>query len=331
MRDRFIGRLTRLAEEDPSIVLITGDLGFGVLTAFAERFPSQFVNAGVAEQNMTGLAVGMALRGHKVFTYSIGNFATLRCLEQIRNGACYHDASVKVVSIGGGFSYGQLGFSHHATEDLSILRSLPGMTVAVPSCGWEAEEATEAIAHTPGTCYLRLDKSGPKDTRREGELFELGKARTLRDGTDLTLVTCGGILDEVLAAHELLLEKGIDCRVLSVHTLVPMDLPTLLSAALETGGVVTIEENTVEGGLGGAVAELLLENGVVPRRFQRVGIRKGFSRIVGDQRYLRKHHGMDSAAIAEVAQRLLRARPITESIGCSSKKTDGKSQANLGT
>src|SRR5690606_179798 len=158
-----------------------GDLGFGVLTKFAQRFPDQYVNAGVAEQNMTGLAAGMALEGRIVCTYSIGNFATLRCLGQLRTGAGYPRASVQVVSIGGGFSYGPLGFSHRATEDLSIMRSLPGLITVAPSCPWEAAEATEAVARAEGACYLRLDRSSPAETGREGEAFVLGKARRIRE------------------------------------------------------------------------------------------------------------------------------------------------------
>src|SRR5437870_4203198 len=139
MRDAFMARLERMAAADPRVFFITGDLGFGVVDRFAEKFPRQFLNAGVAEQNMTGLATGLALEGRVVYTYSIGNFPTLRCLEQVRNDAAYHDANVKVVAIGGGFSYGALGMSHHAMEDLAILRAIPGITVVAPGCLWEAE------------------------------------------------------------------------------------------------------------------------------------------------------------------------------------------------
>src|SRR6185437_10903005 len=180
MRDTFIRELTELAADDPRIVLITGDLGFGVFEAYARRYPRQFLNAGVAEQNMTGLATGMALEGRIVFTYSIANFPSLRCLEQIRNDAAYHDANVKIVSIGSGFSYGQLGISHHATEDISILRALPGLTVVSPADDWEVAGATRALVSTPGTCYLRFDKSKAPETQRENEEFRIGVARTVR-------------------------------------------------------------------------------------------------------------------------------------------------------
>src|SRR3954463_8773160 len=187
MRDHFVKRLSQLAAADPRIVLLTADLGFGVLTDFAAKFPKQFLNVGVAEQNMTGVATGLALEGRIVFTYSIGNFPTLRCLEQIRNDAAYHDANVNVVSVGGGFSYGALGMSHHAMEDLSIMRAIPGITVVAPGDDWETAESVTALAQAPGTTYLRLDKSTAGRTQRDGEIFQIGRARRLKEGTDATL------------------------------------------------------------------------------------------------------------------------------------------------
>ena len=306
MRDAFVARLMRLAEANPRLFLITGDLGFGVLTRFEAARSAQFLNAGVAESNMTGLATGLALSGRVVFTYSIANFPTLRCLEQLRNDAAYHEANVKVVAIGGGFSYGALGMSHHATEDLAILRAIPGITVVAPGCIWEVEEATEAIATTPGVCYLRLDKSSSGRTDRPGEVFELGNIRTLREGTDVTLVATGGILGVALAAAESLAAEGIQARVLSVHTLRPFDAETVFRACRETGGLITIEEHVVDGGLGGLVAETCLEAGVVPQAFHRIGLRAGFSSIVGSQEYLRTRYGMDAEAVVTRARAMVR-------------------------
>lgn len=302
MRDAFIARLTQLAEADPRIFLVTGDLGFGVLTKFAEQHPRQFLNVGVAEQNMTGVATGLALEGRVVFTYSIANFPTLRCLEQIRNDAAYHGANVKIVAIGGGFSYGQLGMSHHATEDLAILRAIPEITVVSPGCLWETEEATTAIANLPGTCYLRLDKSDARRTSRPGERFELGRVRMVREGDDVTLAATGGILGVALAAAEQLAAEGIRARVLSVHCLRPFDQETIFRACRETGGVLTVEEHVIEGGLGGLVAETCLEAGVIPKGFARIGIRGGFASVVGSQSYLRTRYGLDAAAIVARAR-----------------------------
>lgn len=308
MRDAFVARLIRLAEADPRLFLITGDLGFGVLTKFEAARSAQFLNAGVAESNMTGLATGLALSGRVVFTYSIANFPTLRCLEQVRNDAAYHEANVKIVAIGGGFSYGALGMSHHATEDLAILRAIPGITVVAPGCLWEVEEAAAAIAATPGVCYLRLDKSDAGRTNRLGEAFVLGKIRTLREGTDVTLAATGGILSVALSAAESLAAAGIKARVLSVHTLRPFDAETVFRACRETGGLITIEEHVVDGGLGGLVAETCLEAGVVPQAFHRIGLRAGFSSIVGSQEYLRTRYGMDTEAVVARAWVMVRNR-----------------------
>lgn len=308
MRDAFISRFEEVAAIDPRLFLITGDLGFGVLDRFQTRFPKQYLNAGVAEQNMTGLATGIALEGRIVFTYSIANFPTLRCLEQIRNDAAYHDANVKVVAIGGGFSYGALGMSHHATEDLAIMRAI-GIVVVAPGCDWEATEVVDALVNATGTCYLRLDRSTAGRTGRLGERFELGRARELRSGNDLTLIATGGILGEVLAASNALdAEKGIKCRVLSMHTINPLDIGAVLLAARETGGIATVEEHTLHGGLGSAVAEACLDSSVTPARFARLGVSGEFTSVVGSQDYLRQRHGLDRHSIFASVEALLRRR-----------------------
>jgi transketolase len=299
MRDAFIRVLMESAAQDPRIVLITGDLGFAVLTEFAARFPKQYLNAGVAEQNMTAIACGMALEGHKVFTYSIANFTTLRCLEQLRNDVCYHKADVTAVSVGGGFSYGQLGMSHFATEDLAILRALPDMTVLAPTGIWEAEEATRALVKGSGPAYLRLDKGLAASLPRDGETFAIGKSRRLRDGRDVCLIASGAVLSEALKAADLLAMDGIHTRVISMHTVKPLDIAAVAEAARECGGIVTMEEHTVLGGLGGAVAEACLEEGAMPGFFIRVGLDDLFPSVVGDQDYLRGVHGITAQAAAD--------------------------------
>lgn len=305
MRDNFIEALQYLAENDPRVTLITGDLGFGVFNKFRETLPSQFINAGVAEQNMTQIATGMALEGYKVFTYSIGNFPTLRCLEQIRNDAAYHGANVNVVSIGGGFSYGQLGISHHATEDLAIMRSLPDVTSFAPCGLWETMEATKAIAEIPGTCFLRLDKDFGDDSAKERETFQTGKARVLREGTDCSIIVSGGILSEAQKAARQLSTEGVETRIISMHTIKPFDSHSAIQAAKETGAVVTLEEHTIHGGLGGATAEALLDAGIAPKKFLRIALEAGFSSIVGSQAYLRSHYNMDSESIVKRIRKLL--------------------------
>lgn len=306
MRDEFVGKLTELARADPRICLLTGDLGFGVLEKFRDAAPAQFLNMGVAEQNMTGVAVGMALDGRIVFTYSIANFPTLRCLEQVRNDAAYHDANVKIVSIGGGFSYGQLGMSHHATEDLAIFRAMPQVEIFAPGCLWEAEELARAVAYRPGTALIRLDKSSAGRTNRPGERLEVGKIRTLREGDDAAIFAIGGILKVALdASDELRAKHGIAASVYSVHTLKPFDTATVLEACRRSSLVVTLEEHMIEGGLGGAVAEACMDAGFAPRAFRRVGIRGGFSSIVGSQDYLRARHKMDAPSVVDTIRAVL--------------------------
>jgi len=297
MRDHFIARLSELAEHDERIVLVTGDLGFKVLDDYRARFPDRFLNVGVAEQNMTAVATGLAMTGRIAFTYSIANFPTLRCFEQLRNDACYHRVDLKVVVIGAGFSYGALGFSHHATEDLAALRALPNCTVLTPGCFWEAEQATDLLVETPGVCVLRLDKSSAGRTGREGERLALGRARVLREGDAATVVSCGGILAEALVAADRLAETGIAVRVLSMPCVTPVDSDALLAAARETGGIVTLEEHNVAGGLGGAVAETLLEAGAPPGFFRRLGLRASFASTVGSQSYLRERYGLDAGSL----------------------------------
>lgn len=304
MRDHFVKRLSQLAAADSRIMLLTADLGFGVLTDFAAKFPNQFLNVGVAEQNMTGVATGMAMEGLIVFTYSIGNFPTLRCLEQIRNDAAYHEANVKIVSVGSGFSYGSLGMSHHATEDISILRAIPSITIFSPGDLWEAMEATEAAVKTPGPCYLRLDKSAAGSNEAPNEKFAIGQPRLRRNGNDLTIIATGGIIEEALQAAQTLAAENIQTRVLSIHTIRPLAPEPIIAAAKETRAIITLEEHTVEGGLGGLIAETLLEHGVAPRKFRRMGLRNGFSSIVGSQAYLRKRYGLDAPAITQTARDL---------------------------
>ena len=302
MRDAFVQAVSELAAEDPSVVLITGDLGFGVLTDFAERFPESYLNAGVAEQNMTAVACGMAMAGARAYTYSIGNFPTLRCLEQLRNDVCHHRADVTVVAVGGGFSYGQLGMSHFATEDLAILRALPEMTVVAPSDPWQAYALTRQMHAKGGPHYLRLDKSSAGTS--EGPV-QLGKARQVRPGSDVVIFAIGGVLGEAVGAADLLAEEGVSVRVVDVHTLKPLDVEAISEAATACGVVLTLEEHTVIGGLGGAVAEACMAEGARVRRFVRLGLPDRHPSVVGDQAYLRALHGLDRASVAATLRKAL--------------------------
>ena len=305
MRTAFIRTLTELAGRDKRVCLIVGDLGYSVIEEFADKYPEQFLNAGVAEQNMIGLAAGMAMTGKVVFTYSIGNFGTLRCLEQIRNDVCYHGANVKVVSVGGGLAYGNLGVTHHASEDVAILRSLPNMTVVAPGDPVEAGLATRALVALDGPAYLRLGKAGEPVVHQDEPRFELGRALTLREGGDVTLIATGSMLATAAAVAEQLAGKGLSVRLLSMHTIKPLDRDAVVAAAKQTKLVFTLEEHSVEGGLGGAVAEVMaeLEPGHAP--LKRIGLRPEFNKVVGDQKYLKALHGLDEEGVMKTIQPII--------------------------
>lgn len=297
MRDAFTRALMRQAAQDSRLMLVTGDLGFGVLRPFWETYPKQFVNAGIAEQSMTGLAAGLAKTGRTVLTYSIGNFPTLRCLEQIRNDCAYHGLNVKVVCVGGGFVYGSLGMSHHATEDMAIMRALPGVTVFTPGDPAEVEAIVPVMLRTPGTCYLRLGRGGePMLHEAPVENWELPKALTLRQGNDVAILSAGGILTQTVSAGKLLEAQGVSAEVVSFPCLKPLDAEKIQKLTRRFRHIVTVEEHSVVGGFGSAVCEVAAESGN-PCRIHRIGMADVYSTIVGTQQYLRGEYQMDDEAI----------------------------------
>lgn len=299
MRDTFVRTLIGLAKENKNIELITGDLGFGVLKPFWEQLPDQFTNAGIAEQNMTTVAAGMALEGKIVFTYSIGNFPTLRCLEQIRNDCAYHRANVKVVCVGGGFVYGSLGMSHQATEDLAILRSLPDVVVMAPGDLVEAEEATKAIAAYPGTCYLRLGRGGEKRIHDHIDNFQIGKAIQVKDGGKIAIFSTGAIFEEVEGAYDILTQKGFSPAVYTFPTVKPIDAEVIRDCAQRFDYIVTCEEHNIVGGFGSAVAEVMAEMKNRKAALIRIGMEDQYAVLVGNQKYLRDKYGMSAEKIAD--------------------------------
>lgn len=299
MRDTFVKTLVEIAKEDKNIELVTGDLGFGVLKPFWEQLPDQFTNAGIAEQNMTTVAAGMALEGKTVFTYSIGNFPTLRCLEQIRNDCAYHNANVKIVCIGGGFVYGSLGMSHHATEDIAILRALPDVVVMAPGDLVEAQEATKAIAQYKGTCYLRLGRGGEKRIHDRIEHFQIGKAIRVHDGEKVAIFSTGAIFEEVQGAYDLLKQQGLSPAVYTFPTVKPIDKDVICACAKDFDLIVTCEEHNIVGGFGSAVAEVMAEMPSKKAYLMRIGMQDMYATRVGNQAYLREQYGMSAKQIAE--------------------------------
>lgn len=306
MRDAFINELVQLAEEDPTVFLVIGDLGFGVVEEFAERFPDRFLNAGVAEQTMIGVASGLAASGYKVFCYSIANFPTARCLEQIRNDVCYHGRNVTIVSVGSGLAYGILGYTHHAVEDMSFLRALPGMRVMSPSDPEEARALTRYVVEQPGPAYLRIGKNGEPNMHEKPLVVDsTDTLYRLRSGADVAILSTGSILPEAVAAADALSERGIDTQVISV----PFVKPLPSSLAREVSGVklvVTVEEHTVVGGFGSAVLEQFARDGVrTPVELIGLGEEKSG---IGNQNYLRASAGIDAASIADRVEGALSRR-----------------------
>ena len=277
-----------------------------MLSNFANKLPKQYINAGVAEQNMTGIASGLGMDGKIVFTYSIGNFNTLRCLEQIRNDACYHNANVNIVSIGGGFSYGALGYSHHATEDIAIMRAIPNLRVFAPCDFWEVQEITRKVIELGGVNYIRIDKSSTERNVELEKTLEIGKGRVLNEGTDLTIIASGGIIDIALKAQKQFSKEGISLKIISFHSIKPIDRELILDCALNTGGIITLEEHSIIGGLGSAVSEVLMQECCFPKKFKMIGLESKFSTIVGSQEYLRSVNKLDVISLVDSIKKILK-------------------------
>jgi len=305
MRDAFVRALLREMESDDRVVLVTGDLGFGVLRPVKQRFGDRLINAGIAEQSMVGLAAGLAKTGRKVVVYSIGNFPTLRPLEQIRNDCAYHGADVKVVCVGGGFVYGSLGMSHHATEDMAIMRAIPDVTCFTPGDPVETEAVVPVMFATKGTCYLRLGR-GNEPMAHDAPItdWEFPKAIRCREGKDIAILSAGGILYEVMGAAEKLHERGVEAEVISFPCLKPLDQEMVSELCEKYRDIITVEEHNIVGGFGSAVCEAAAETGS-GCRIHRIGLNDCFTTVVGNQQYLRQIYGMDGEAIAEKAMALV--------------------------
>lgn len=300
MRQAFVGQLLEAAKEDPSIMLITGDLGYGVLDEFAQSLPDQFLNAGVAEQTMASLAGGLASLGKKVFIYSIGNFSTLRCLEQIRNDICSMGHPVTVVSVGAGFSYGPAGYTHYAIEDISAMRAISKMNVYCPSDSYEVTVVLSKILLEAKPSYLRLGKGGEPLLHKSNlaENFEDGVP--LRVGSDATLIFTGAIGSQVVQAAEILSSNGIEVEVISFPKISPISVRNIKD---QTSILFTIEEHVTRGGFGSAVIEGLSELDST-RHVKMLGVDyDGYS--LGSQGYLQQITGLSPMKIAEyVTQKL---------------------------
>ena len=298
MRDAFVKSLMEVAKKDPNIILITGDLGFGVLDNFAKELPNQFVNSGVNEQTMMGMAAGIASTGKRVFVYSIGNFPTLRCIEQIRNDVALMDNPVVVVSVGAGYSYGSQGYTHHALEDIAIMRALPNMDVIIPCDPIETELLTSQLAKSKKPSYLRLGKSNETIFHGTKPSCEYGKFICFKEGSAGNILAVGSVISLALLASKELESKGLNIGVYSVPYLSQIDIPKLSQIA-KFGPIVTLEEHSYRGGFGSALLEACAANEIKADVRIIASDQKNLSQI-GGQEFLRAENGINLAKIIKI-------------------------------
>jgi transketolase len=297
MRNTFIQTLLENAKQDPNIIFITGDLGFGVIEDFQKQLPNQFINAGVSEQSMMGMAAGIASTGKRVFVYSIGNFPTLRCLEQIRNDVCLMNNPVVVVSVGAGYSYGSQGYTHHALEDIAVMRALPNMNVYIPADAVESKSLTNYLCKNKTPSYLRLGKTGePVLTNNTIEPIN-NKIVDIKSGDDGTILFVGPIGKRALAAAEILDQMNLQVSVASVPFATDIDLAYLKNAAAK-GPIITVEEHSKRGGFGSIILESLHQLNV-PYKLKIIASSQQNLSEIGSQDYLQVKNGLDEKSIVD--------------------------------
>jgi transketolase len=294
VRTAFIQKLLKLAEQDKNIFLLCGDLGYSVLEPFQNQFPERFLNMGIAEQNMLGTAAGLAAEGFNVFVYSIGNFPTLRVMEQIRYDICYHNMNVKIIAVGGGYAYGALGTSHHTTEELGMLRTIPNLTVCAPGDPKEVTAITQLITQHRGPCYLRLGKAGEEFVHTKDCDLSWGAMTCLREGNDTVVLTSGSMLKD---AWRNIQENSVDWGLWSVPFIKPLDYSSLEKIATSYKRIITMEEHQLSAGFGSAILEGLndlRERGKIQTLppLKRIGIPDQFISIAGSQEFLKERMGL---------------------------------------
>lgn len=305
MRTAYIDTLHHLSAQNANIMCLISDNGAIVYDKYRAAFPEQFVNCGIAEANMLGMAAGLSSCGRIPFVYTIGPFLVMRVFEQVRNDLCLQKANVKLAAIGGGFVYSNLGSTHHTIEDYAILRVLPGMTIFSPADEYEVQKVTEAAVAIDGPVYMRLGRNKvPKIHQGENFGFVPGKGIVMREGGDLTLVATGLAVYDALAAADILSAAGINTAVLNIHTIKPLDSDLILNFAEKTNRVLVVEHHSIIGGLGSAVCELIAEHGL-PAKVLRLGIPGVFVDKYGEYEELLRYYKLDADGIAEVARNFM--------------------------
>ena len=325
MRNEFADELTQMAAVDSRIVLLSGDIGNRLFDKFKAQCPTRFYNCGVAEANMASVAAGIAMCGLRPVTYTITPFNTTRCLEQIRDDICYHNVPVLIVGTGAGLSYASLGCTHHSCEDISFLRSIPNMTVLAPGDAMELRSLLRLCFNQKGPVYMRIGKTGEPMIHPHPPALTIGKGLTVREGKDLCIFTTGNMLSIGLETAEALAKEGLDPQVVSMHTVKPIDKELLSNLSDRYSHWVTLEEHSLIGGLGSAIAEWLVDSDHRKIRLSRFGTPDYFPHPIGSQKYLRAQYRLDPKSIS---QKILRDSLCERKQPFSSRPTDSSSMTS---
>lgn len=296
MREAFFKTIEEVADIRDDIFILTGDLGFKLFDSFRGKYPDRFFDVGVAEANMIGIAAGLALSGKQVYCYSITPFLVMRAFEQIRVDVAYHNANVRLVGVGGGFSYGMEGFTHFGLEDLALMRSLPNMTVVAPADPMEASQIARIACEHEGPMYIRLGKNGDGPVHTSAPDIKIGKALRLREGKDIAIFAIGNMVLVGRQVAEMLKKRGINAVLINMHTLKPLDVATITEYCESHKAIFSLEEHIVNGGLGSAIAEVLSENSY-KGLFKRIGIPEKLHNMIGRADYLREVYGLTPETI----------------------------------
>jgi transketolase len=296
MRNVFVRKLTELVSKNKDIYLLTGDLGFSVFDEFKEKFPDNYINMGISEANMIGVAAGMAMRGKKVFVYSIIPFVTFRVLEQIRNDLCLQNLPVKIVGVGVGLTYGTSGPTHHSIEDIGVMSSLPNLTVISPGDPIEVEKLVEQTLNLESPCYIRLGKSGEENVNLPDVNLRIGKGNIIKNGKDIALILNGNMLSVAMKVSYDLEKEGISSMVISLHTIKPLDEILLKEVAYKVKQLFIIEEQILSCGLGSRIAFFYSQENINVK-ISYIGLPDDFVKLIGKQDFLRTKFGLDSVSI----------------------------------
>ncbi len=301
MRIAFLNKLTELMEQDDSIYVLVADTGFHVFDEFQNRFSQRYLNAGISEASMIGMASGLAVSGKKVFVYGIVPFVTMRCFEQIRVDLCYPELPVTIVGVGGGLTYGPAGMTHHSIEDIAVMNCLPNMTVICPGDPIETQQAVEAVMLLEGPCYLRLGKTGEKVVHnRRQKSFAIGKGLRVRKGNDVAIIATGNMLPTAVDTCDILEADGVGPELVSMHTIKPIDKELIIELARRCRLIATVEEHSIIGGLGSVVAGVLTEEELNTKvLLKKFAIGDEYARKAGSQDYLRRQYGLTAETIAD--------------------------------